>query len=168
MEEGAGSVERVFMTYTVERQLTDFFSAEVEFHLRAEALKRALLERSDWNLHVAFQTVDTTRDGHLNYKNIQSFLRFQGQLASDEHVIAIVRRLDADADQCIRLQEFIEMLTPSDMPVVNNNFSLPTVIERNQRNARDSPFQINQVPVGSNSPLRTKMDTATKSVRFAD
>ena len=53
-------------------------------------------------------------------------------MATDEHVIAIVRRLDADADQCIRLQEFIEMLTPSDMPVVNNNFALPTVIERNK------------------------------------
>lgn len=39
----------------------------------------------------------------LNYKNIQSFLRQQGALATDEQVIAIVRRLDADADQCIRL-----------------------------------------------------------------
>ena len=89
-------------------------------------------------------------------------------MATDEHVIAIVRRLDADADQCIRLQEFIEMLTPSDMPVVNNNFALPTVIERNKQAMRDSPMRIarDPRPPATQSPLRHKSDT--KSVRFAD
>lgn len=65
------------------------------------------------------------------------------------------------------------MLTPSDMPVVNNNFALPTVIQRNQRAMRDSPFSktMDPRPPASNSPLRTKNyigSTEKKSVHFAD
>ncbi len=45
------------------------------------------------------------------------------------------------------------MLTPSDMPVVNNNFALPTVIERNQRVMRITSAEP-RIPA-SNSPLRS-------------
>ena len=44
-------VERVFMSYTVERQLTDFFAAEIDLHLRLDAMKRQLHSKADWNLH---------------------------------------------------------------------------------------------------------------------
>lgn len=80
VQDGPGHVpvERVFMSYTVERQLTDFFAAEIDLHLRLDAMKRQLHSKHDWNLHTAFATVDTTRDGHLNYRNIQSFIKLNG------------------------------------------------------------------------------------------
>lgn len=69
--------------------------------------------RFDWDLNAAFSAVDTTREGFLNSRNIQSFLRQNGHFATDEEIIAIVRRLDADADQIIKFPEFCEGISPA-------------------------------------------------------
>ena len=93
--------ERVFTSYTVERGLSDFLEREIHLHLQLESLKHQLQSKFDWNLHSAFQCVDTTREGFLSYRNIQTFLRLNGQFGADEQIIAMVRRMDADADQVV-------------------------------------------------------------------
>lgn len=93
--------ERVFTSYTVERGLSDFLEREIHLHLQLESLKHQLQSKFDWNLDSAFQCVDTTREGFLSYRNIQTFLRLNGQFGADEQIIAMVRRMDADADQVV-------------------------------------------------------------------
>jgi Ca2+-binding EF-hand superfamily protein len=61
-------------------------------------LKLDLSLRYDWTNRAAFETVDTTRDYVLNHRNIQSFLRINGFYATDSEIVAIIRRLDIDAD----------------------------------------------------------------------
>lgn len=42
----------------------------------------------------------------MNHRNILAFLRINGYYATDEEIIAIVRRLDEDADQRVNFSEF--------------------------------------------------------------
>ena len=86
--------------------LCDFFEREINLHLDLERIKADLTSRHDWNLRDVFQSIDTTQDGFLNHRNILSFLRINGYYATDEEIIAIVRRLDEDADQRINFSEF--------------------------------------------------------------
>lgn len=61
-------------------------------------MKQQLHSRYDWNVTQAFNYIDSTHDGFINHRNIQIFLKDLGYFVSDQHVIAIVRRLDSDAD----------------------------------------------------------------------
>ena len=75
-----------------------------------EQLKHNLKRRMDWNNMKAFQTIDNRGEGVLNYNNIMNFCRMNSFRASEAEVIAIVRRLDVDADSCVTFQEWNEML----------------------------------------------------------
>jgi hypothetical protein len=48
----------------------------------------------------------------LNHRNIQQFLRLNGFYATDNEIVAIIRRLDVDADQKITYDEWIEAVKP--------------------------------------------------------
>lgn len=86
---------------------------EINFHVRVERVKRDLSLRYDWTARAAFETVDSLRDYALNHRNIQSFLRLNGFVATDGEVIAIIRRIDSDGDNRVTLDEFIEATRPS-------------------------------------------------------
>jgi Ca2+-binding EF-hand superfamily protein len=92
----------------VERLLANFFEGEVGLHSKTDRLKTELHSRFDWNPSSVFNFMDATHDGFLNYRNLQLFLKGQGYFATDEELIAIIRRLDADADQKVTYQEFCE------------------------------------------------------------
>lgn len=70
----------------------------MSYHTRVERLKNELLRRYDWSSAAAFDTVDSLREQALNSRSIQSFLRLNGFYATESEIIAIVRRLDVDAD----------------------------------------------------------------------
>jgi hypothetical protein len=86
------------LPYSVEKELTNLLEREISYHNRVERLKVELQARYDWTNRGAFETIDTTRDHALNSRNIQSFLRLNGFYATDSEVVAIIRRLDVDAD----------------------------------------------------------------------
>lgn len=96
------------LTEQLERLLTDFLEKEIALHLRLENMKAQITTRFDWNPSDVFNAVDITHDGFLNHRNIQLYLKSQSLYASDEEIIAMVRRLDADADQKINFNEFCE------------------------------------------------------------
>jgi len=83
---------------------------EIEFHLHLESLKHNLKRRVDWSHMRAFQTIDNRGEGFLNYNNLMNFCRMNSWRASESQIIAIVRRLDVDADQRITFNEFTEMM----------------------------------------------------------
>lgn len=81
--------------------------------MRLDKIKRELNIRYDWNARAAFETIDSLRDYTLNQRNIQTFLRLNGFIATDSEVIAIIRRLDSDGDNKVTLDEFAEAIRPA-------------------------------------------------------
>ena len=78
----------------------------MEYHKHIEIVKADLKRRLDWSDMRAFNSVDVQRDGFLVYNNMMNFLRLNGMRATEGEVIAIIRRLDIDADQRITFEEF--------------------------------------------------------------
>jgi hypothetical protein len=95
---------------------------------------------------------DTNQEGFLSHKGLQVFQRLNGHFASDEEIIAIVRRLDADASQRISYQEFSDGLRPiyGHIPKPQLERPLPSVIRRSQ------------------SPFRMSHSGSIRKVRFED
>ena len=111
---------------SLEREVTNLFEREINFHVRLEKLKRELSLRYDWTVRAAFETIDSLRDYALNHRNIQTFLRLNGFVATDGEVIAIIRRLDSDGDNKVTLDEFAEAMRtavpiPSPIPASTNS-----------------------------------------------
>ncbi len=98
---------------SLEKEVTSLFEREVNYHVRLEKLKRELNLRYDWTARAAFETIDSLRDYTLNHRNIQSFLRLNGFIATDSEVIAIIRRLDSDGDNKVTLDEFADAVRPA-------------------------------------------------------
>lgn len=55
---------------SLEREVTNLFEREINFHVRLEKLKRELNIRYDWSARAAFETIDSLRDYTLNHRNI--------------------------------------------------------------------------------------------------
>lgn len=79
----------------------------------------------------------------------------QGQMASDEMVIAMVRRLDADADQIVQFTEFCELFNPVNPQnhFESNPFALKNVIRRNKFKSNISEGSVGRA--NSRSPYRS-------------
>lgn len=86
------------LPFTVEKQLANLLTKEIEFHKVVEMGKYDLRRLFDWTNLKAFNSVDSRRMGFLDYTSIMNFCRMNGFMASESEIIAIVRRLDIDAD----------------------------------------------------------------------
>lgn len=62
----------------------------------------------------AFYSIDDWNYGFIDRKNLKSFLKKHGYLASNEDVIAIIRRMDLDADARLSMPEFIHGIKPEE------------------------------------------------------
>lgn len=86
------------LKFTIEKQLALLLTKEIEYHKMVEISKYELRRLFDWSDLKAFNTVDSHRMGFLDFHNVMNFCRLNGYSASESEVIAIVRRLDVDAD----------------------------------------------------------------------
>ncbi len=84
----------------------------MHYHTRVERLKAELTARYDWSNLAAYDKIDSLREGQLNHKNVQSYLRLQGYYATERELVAIIRRMDIDADQRISFDEFCDAVKP--------------------------------------------------------
>lgn len=64
----------------------------------AEEIKQTMAANKSFDYNGAFNSVDDWNYGYIDKKNLKSFLRKHGHLASNEEVMAIIRRMDMDAD----------------------------------------------------------------------
>lgn len=134
---------------SLEKEVTNLFEREINFHVRLEKLKRDLNLRYDWTARAAFETIDSLRDYTLNHRNIQSFLRLNGFVATDSEVIAIIRRLDSDGDNKVTLDEFAEAVRPA-VPVPS---PVPATSSFEETKRASSPLRRTAA-----SPLRATAD----------
>lgn len=86
------------LSYDIERALADFIEREVSMHVKLEVIKQSMIHCFDYTNLNAFNCIDCTNEGVLTHRNIAQFLRLNGHNAADSELIAIVRRIDADAD----------------------------------------------------------------------
>jgi Ca2+-binding EF-hand superfamily protein len=115
---------------SLEREVVQLFEREINYHVRLEKIKRELSLRYDWSARAAFETIDSLRDYTLNHRNIQTFLRLNGFVATDAEVIAVIRRLDADGDNRVMLEEFAEAVRPAiPSPIPATTVTSPTFEE---------------------------------------
>jgi Ca2+-binding EF-hand superfamily protein len=71
---------------------------EIRYHHRLERNKSELSRRYDFSTLAAFDSVDTLRRGQIANADVQAFLKVNGYYATESEIIAIIRRLDVDAD----------------------------------------------------------------------
>jgi hypothetical protein len=64
-----------------------------------ENIKQEMAVRYDFDIEKLFKEVDDWNYKYIDHKNLKRFLNKMGQLSANEnHVIAIIRRFDLDAD----------------------------------------------------------------------
>ena len=76
--------------------------------------------RYDWSPRASFETIDANRNYFLNADEIRSFCRVNGFFATESEVIAIIRRLDIDADQKVTYDEWVEAVRPQGTALVSS------------------------------------------------
>ena len=62
----------------------------------------------------AFQAIDDWNYGYIDKKNLRAFLRKHNYIASNSECIAVIRRLDLDADARLSILEFADGLKPAE------------------------------------------------------
>ena len=147
------------LSFTIEKQIALLLKFEIEFHLHMIRLKHNLKRRLDWSNMRAFQTIDNRGEGFLNYNNLMNFCRMNSYRASESEVIAIVRRLDIDADQRITFNEFDEMMS-------ENEDLAPAAHANPASNDREDPYFRHTSPAKTyqqRSPRRGAADSTNMS-----
>ena len=73
-------------------------------------MRKDLERRHDFSTYACFRAVDDQNDGDVNPDNLRSFFKNNGYYPTEDEVIAVVRRLDVDADCKINYAEFCEAI----------------------------------------------------------
>ena len=77
-----------------------------------EELKQEMGASKSFCVKKAFEAIDDWKYGYIDKKNLKSFLRKHNYLASTAECMAIIRRLDTDADARLSKSEFFAGLRP--------------------------------------------------------
>lgn len=77
-----------------------------------EEQKQSLECSKQFDYARAFAEIDDWSYGFIDKKNLKSFLRKHGCLASNKDVMSIIRRMDLDGDARVSKEEFIQSLQP--------------------------------------------------------
>ena len=87
---------------------------EVKLHLKAENIKRSLESSYDFSVRAAFKAVDDWNYKYIDQINLKRFLIKCSVLPHDNLLLAIIRRMDLDADAKLNLKEFIDSIRPNE------------------------------------------------------
>ena len=77
-----------------------------------EEIKQEMKATKSFCVNLAFNAIDDWKYGYIDKKNLKSFLRKHNYLASSAECMAIIRRLDLDADARLSKREFAAGLRP--------------------------------------------------------
>ncbi len=95
------------MTLDVERDLTNLLVAEIDLHRTSEKLKQQLESQLDFSQEGAYAAIDDWRYGYIDVRNLYRFFKNNRSKATEEDCVAIIRRLDLDADSKLSKEEFL-------------------------------------------------------------
>ena len=98
----------------MERLLSRLIHKELRLAKEEEGLKQQLAIRYDYSLEALFKAVDDWNYKYIDQINLKRFLIKCGVLPNDNLLLAIIRRMDLDADAKLNLKEFIDAVRPID------------------------------------------------------
>lgn len=96
----------------VEAAIVEFLEREIQVHTKIELMKKVLQSCPDWNVKAAFNLIDSQGQGYVSHPQIYAFLFQNGINATDEELIAIIRRIDASGNGQLEFDEFREVCEP--------------------------------------------------------
>ncbi len=103
-----------YLTLDIERDLTKLIQTEVGIHKKAEKLKQQLESMPDFSADAVYNSIDDWGYGFVDTRNLKSFFRNNKYTASEDECIAIIRRMDLDADSKLTREEFLEGIAPQE------------------------------------------------------
>ena len=101
-----------FLPYDVERCLTKLLQKELALAGQVEMLKQDLATSYDFSLDSCYKNLDDCNFGFIDTSNLKRFLVKCCIYASDALLIAIIRRMDLDADARLSKREFFDGIQP--------------------------------------------------------
>jgi hypothetical protein len=86
----------------------------------SEELRKDLGRRHDFSTYACFRALDDRNEGDVNPDNARSFFKNNGYYPTEDEVIALIRRLDVDADCKVSYAEFCEALKTQEFSSVTH------------------------------------------------
>ena len=80
---------------------------EIDLHRGTEKLKQQLESQLDYSQDAIYQVVDDWGYGFIDARNMYRFFKNSRSKATEDDCIAIIRRLDLDADSKLSREEFL-------------------------------------------------------------
>ena len=77
-----------------------------------EDRRKDLVKRHDFSTYACFRAVDELNEGEINIDNMRAFLKKNGHYPTEEELVAVIRRLDMDADGSVSYAEMSEAIKP--------------------------------------------------------
>lgn len=131
-----------YLAPSVEKDLTELFEREIKWHTKSESRKHDLMRRYDWTNSTAFNSIDVLRHGQIEHRDVSEFLKKNGHYATESELIAIIRRLDVDADQKITYDEWCDAIRPINPPAHSSSSLAPPSSSSSHLSAsRSSPLR---------------------------
>lgn len=85
---------------------------ELKLAREEENLKQQLACRYDYSTEALFKSVDDWNYKYIDQLNLKRFLIKCSVLPNDNLLVAIIRRIDLDADAKLNYREFIDAIRP--------------------------------------------------------
>jgi hypothetical protein len=90
------------------------FEKEIAFNRVTEEMKQNMESSKSFDYAKAYHSIDDWSYGYIDKRNLKMFLKKHGFLATTADVVAIIRRMDLDADARLTKQEFMEGIKPEE------------------------------------------------------
>jgi len=87
---------------------------EIAFNRVTEEMKQQMEANKAFDYEKAYRSVDDWAYGYIDRRNMKMFLKKHKFLATNSDVVAIIRRMDLDADARLTKEEFIEGIKPEE------------------------------------------------------
>ena len=107
----------VRLSLDAEFQLSRLLEKELSFQRRLELSRRDLALRYDFSSVSGFSSIDYPSTSLISRDKLHSFLSRNGKIVFNDHVDAVLRRIDVDGDERLSFSEFSDYLRPQE-PVV--------------------------------------------------
>lgn len=103
-----------YLTIDVEKELAELILDEIRLHRKTEELKQELESCKGFSKEACYQALDDCSMSAIFVKTLERFFRGQRRRTTEQDHLAIIRRIDLDADGKIKETEFYEAIHPQE------------------------------------------------------